>query len=116
MFLISDDYGDFKRIMNYKEAREFLIDEIVEDSKQNHTEYDIISLNVKQLGELSKNNLITDKYLIDNLKSYGWNVINVSDLQKDINDLREYLFGINGNDKIVNELDDILKYIDKELR
>lgn len=116
MFLISDDYGDFKRIMSYKEARELLINEIVEETQQNCGEYDIVESNTKQLGKIAKDNALNEKYLVENLQSFGWYVVNVLDIQRHLNNLREYLFSINGDDKIVKELDDILNYMDKELK
>lgn len=113
MYLVSDDYGDFKEIMNYKQLYEMLVDELIEYTKNNYEEYDIVSLNVKQLGELAKNNLVDEKYIVDNLKSYGWSVLNILDIQKGVNDLREYVARKSTDIKV---FDDVLKYIDEELK
>lgn len=113
MYLVSDDYGDFKKIMNYKQLYEMLIDEIVEDIKQNFNEYDVLKACADQLGNLAKNNLVNENYIIDNLESYGWHVINILDIQKGINDLREYVARKSTDLKV---FDDILKYIDEELK
>lgn len=114
MYLVSDDYGDFKKIMNFKQLYEMLIDEIVRDTCENidFENKDIIEINVKQLGGLAKNNLVNENYIIDNLKPYGWHVINILDIQKGINDVREYV--ARKSDKL-KVFDDILKYIDEEL-
>jgi len=113
MYLVSDDYGDFKKIMNFKELYGMLADEIVQDIKQNYNEYDILKECVDQLGSLVKNNLVNEKYIINNLESYGWHVINILDIQKGINDLREYVARKSTDLKV---FDDILKYIDEELK
>lgn len=90
MFLVSDDYGDFKKILNKKELEEMLIEELVEDTKENNEEYEIVSLNVKQLGEIAKMSYISVDYLIDNLQSYGWYVQDLGELERNVNNLREY--------------------------
>ena len=112
MYLVSDDYGDFKEIMNYKQLYEMLVDEIVDDTIR-VGEYEIIEYNAEQLGKLAKNNLVSEDYIIDNLQSYGWHVINIFDIKKGLNDIREYVARKNNNLKV---LDDILKYIDEELK
>lgn len=113
MYLVSDDYGDFKEIMNYKQLYEMLVDELVADTKNNYEEYDIIKLNVEQLGKLAKNNLVNEKYIVDNLQSYGWHVLNILDIQDGVNQLREYVARKSTD---VKAFDDILKYIDEELK
>lgn len=113
MYLVSDDYGDFKELMNRKELQELLINEIVTDTKENYTEYDIVKTNVEQLGSIAKNNLLTDEYLFDNLEGYGWYVINILDIQKGINDLREYWCKKHTDTKV---FDDLLKFIDEDLK
>lgn len=111
MFLVSDDYGDFKKIMTFKELKEMLIEEIEEDTKLNYTEYEIVECNVRQLGKIAKNdNIMTQNYVIDNLKSYGWHVQSLFDLQVALNDLREYYARKHNNLKV---FDDILDLLDK---
>lgn len=112
MYLVSDDYGDFKKIMNFKELKELLIDELISDSKENHKEYDFIKYDLEVLSDIAKEK-ITYNRIIDELKSYGWNVINILDIQEGINDLREYVARKSTDLKV---FDDILKYIDEELK
>ena len=116
MYLVSDDYGDFKEIMNYKQLYEMLVDEILRDTLENldFESKDVMNLNIKQLGKLAKDTSIVDeKYIIDNLKSYGWSVMNIFDIQKSLNDIREYVARKSTDIKV---FDDVLKYIDEELR
>lgn len=117
MYLVSDDYGNFKEIMNYKQLKELLIDELIRDTRENidFENKDVMELNIKQLGELAKDNIVSLDYIKDNLKSYGWSVLNILDVQKGLNDIREYVArkstGVN-----IKVFDDILKYIDEELK
>ena len=113
MFLVSDDFGN-NQVLDYLGLKDMLIDEIVEDTKQNYTEYDIVRFNVNQLGELAKGiTNVNVKYLKDNLQSYGWYVQDFSDMQRDINNLREYLVS---RDKNVKAFDEILDLLDKGVR
>lgn len=113
MYLVSDDYGDFKEIINFKELKEMLIDEIVEDTRNNYQEYEILDMNVKQLGKIAKDNDMSIDYIIENLNSYGWHVLNIFDIQDEVNSLREYVARKSADTKV---FDDILKYIDEELK
>lgn len=113
MYLIMDNYGDYKEIMNYKQMYNLLIDEIVEDSKENYNEYDIITNNLEQLSQLAKDDFTNEKYVIDNLQTYGWTIININDIKKALNELREYA-ARNTND--IKVFDEIIKYIDEELK
>jgi hypothetical protein len=112
MYLVSDDYGDFKKLMNYKELKGLLVDEIVEHAIENHKEYDFIKYDLEVLSDIAKDK-ITYNRVIEELKSYGWNVLNVCDIQRGINDLREYVARKDSN---LKAFDDVLRYIDEELK
>ena len=112
MYLVSDDYGDFKEIMNYKQLKEFLVNEITFDTIENHKDYDIVAYNVGLLSDIAKE-IVNYNKVIEELKSHGWYVINILDIQKDVSALREYVAGKNTNLKV---FDDLLEYIDKELK
>lgn len=112
MYLVSEDYGDFKELMSYKELKGFLVDELVRYVIENHTEYDIAKQGVHQLEDVAKDR-VNEDYIVDLLKSYGWTVLNICDVQKNINDLREYVARKDSN---LKAFDDVLKYIDEELK
>ena len=112
MYLVSDDYGDFKEVMNYKQLKELLASEITFDTIENHVDYDIVANNVGILYDIIKDNYKYN-YLIENLNSYGYHIVNIFDIQQGINNLREYVARKNSNLKV---FDDILKYIDEELK
>lgn len=112
MYLVSDDYGDFKEIMNYKQLKELLIDELINNSKENHQEYDFIKYNLEVLSDIAKEKASYDE-IVNELQSYGWHVLNILDIQKGVNDLREYVASKSTDIKV---FDDVLKYIDEELK
>lgn len=115
MYLVSDNYGDFKKIMSYKELVEMLIDEIMEDTENNYDDKDIVLANNKQLGKIAKDNLLVrlnEEYLIDNLGAFGWHIENICDIQRGINDLREYYARTHTD---LSAFDNILKLMDEGL-
>lgn len=114
MYLVTGDYGNFRQIMTYKQMYEMLIDEIVTNSKENYYDYEILFNNLDQLAALSKNNIVNEKYVIDNLKSYGWNVININDLITKLAEIREY--AARQTTPNLKPLDEIIKYLDEELK
>ena len=112
MYLVSDNYGDFKKILNYKELKDLLVDETVEHTIENHKECDFIKYDLEVLSDIAKDKM-TYSRVIEELESYGWNVLNVCDIQKGINDLREYVARKDSN---LKAFDDVLRYIDEELK
>lgn len=113
MYLILDNYGDYKEIMTYKQMYEMLIDEIIRDSKENYNEYEIISQNLEQLRKLALNNLVNETYIIENLQSYGFYIININDLKTNLNELREYTARKSPNLEV---FDNMIKFIEEELK
>jgi len=109
MYLVSDDYGDFKGLMNYKELKDLLVDELIGQTRENHKEYDLIKYDLGVLSDIAKDK-ITYNRVIEELKSYGWNILNICDVQKGINDLREYVARKDSN---LKAFDDVLRYIDR---
>ncbi len=115
MYLVSDNCGDFAKIMSYKELVEMLIDEIIQNTKENWDDKDIVLANNKQLGKIAKDNLavrLSENYLIDSLGAFCWYVINLKDLQKNIGDLRNIYAQKN---KDISAFDKILELLDKGL-
>lgn len=93
MYFVCDVCDDSKygKIMSRKKMYELLIDEIVEDARSNDNDYDIRSECADQLGSLAKNNLVSDKYVIDGLEGYGWYVIDLLQLQRSLEDLKKLI-------------------------
>ena len=109
MYLILDDYGDYKEILTYKQMYEMLIDEIMRDTLENYNEYEILTQNLEQLQKLAKNNLVNEKYIIENLKSYGYHIIDINDLKMSLNELREYTARTSPNLEV---FDNMIKFIE----
>lgn len=110
MYFICDIYdaNKYGKIMNRKQLYELMVDEITDDLKNNHREYEIVISCVNQLNELAKNNLVSDNYIIDALESFGWKVLDLLQIQRDLEDLKEYF---SQNEENIGE--DFNKVIEK---
>lgn len=112
MFLVSDDFGDFKEIMNYKQLKNMLIDEIVRDTKESTDSFDkdIICNNADMLSKLAKEDFTSLEYINDELSAFGWYVQDLSNLRRDLNNLNEYLH--RTDTKVKEELKENINKID----
>lgn len=92
MYLVCDVFDDIKygKLYNFKQLYELLVDEICEDLKGNSQDYDIVKVCTEQLEKLAKNNLVTEKYIIDNLQGYGWDVFNINSIEEDIKIIQNF--------------------------
>ncbi len=113
MYLVSDDYGDFKEIMNYKQLRELLIQEVVDNIKEvKDNDKERFSDCLEHLQSLAKNE-DSLSHNIACLKLYGWHIQDILNIQRGINDLREYWARKHTDTKV---FDDLLKFIDEDLK
>ena len=112
MYLVSDDYGNFKEIMNYKQLKELVINELVEEIKENTNEREIVVSEVNRLSFYAKNEVNID-LIEEDLKGFGWYITDILNIQRGINDLREYWARKHTDTKV---FDDLLKFIDEDLK
>ncbi len=91
MYFICDIYDSSERgrIMSNKELKELLIDEVIDDLKNNKQDYDIVVGCTGILESLAKGK-DSEKYILDNLEGYGWKVIDLLQIQRDLEDLKHY--------------------------
>lgn len=113
MYIVFDDFSNYEGQLNYKQLKEFYIEEVTRDLLENTNSYDIIKNCTKELESLAKNNNINEKDLIDKLKSYGWTVLNLYDLKHNLYILREYKYNCTMDKEIVDSLDIVIKQLEK---
>lgn len=114
MFLVADYWNEYSKIMNYKELRTLLIDELEEEIKENIEEKDIVNDNLKQLSELAKTDTQSVADLIESVESFGWKVIELHDLHCKLNSLRSYLANKNSDKskQYIDSIDRVIQIID----
>lgn len=116
MYLLSDEYGDYKTIGDYIKLRGFLVDLVEEDLLENKEDADIVKGCLNVINNLM--NKIGDvNYLQEQLLSYGYRVICLQTLYADINCLEEYCLRTTTitkeNTKV---LSDMLDFLHKEFK
>ena len=116
-FMVLDEYGGgYTELLSIEEVKEILVDEIIEDTKNNYDDRDIVINNAKMLGDLVKNKNIDEIYLKAQLSYFGWYVRDILDLQVALNDYQTFKHG-SGNPTIVKDcIEETLKMIDEDMR
>lgn len=90
MYLVSDDYGDHKEVMNYKQLKDLLVKEIIGDIKENKDDEDIVNDNLEHLRKLAIEENFNEVYIKAQLQSYGWYIQNIYRIRAAIESIREY--------------------------
>lgn len=112
MYLVSDNYGDYKDLMNFDNLRNLLVEELERDIKENIDEKDIVKNCVAELVSIATEKRTDLNYIKDLLSSYGWYIQDMVKLQRDINNLREFIARKSSDIKV---FDEVLKYMDEEI-
>ena len=109
MYLVYDDFGNVSK-HDVKGLKELLIDEIIEDTKQNLDREDIILANISLLSKLALKP--DDVNIINELKNYGLYTSDLFQIHRDIVNFIEY-YRVNGLES--DALETTLNLIGKEL-
>ena len=90
MYLVVDCNSDWKEKMDYKGLKELLISSIQEDLLMNYGEYEIVKDCSNELVKMAKEEFTPLKWITDLLESYSYKVIDLLELQRDLEDCKEY--------------------------
>lgn len=105
-YFIVDLYSDYKAFMEYKDLRELLIERIVDDVRSNKNELEIITNDFDLMTRLAEEKFTPLEFIIASLKDFGYKVIDLMELQRDLEDIKQFV----GHDTV---FDEIIKLIDK---
>ena len=109
MYLVSNDCGDFLGILDCKQLKEVVIDELGEHIKENTDVKEIVENGVNRLKFYAKNE-VNARTIVSDLEGFGWYTDRIIDIQSGVNNLRTY-WALNHTDTKV--FDDLLEFIDK---
>lgn len=109
MYFMCDIYDNsiYGKIKSYKELKEQLISEVNQDLENNIQDLDIVSSCTSILTNiaLGKDSL---KYILDNLEGYGWKIIDLCQIQRDLEDLKQYF---SKDDEMNKQFESIINLI-----
>lgn len=114
-FLVYDDYGNTSQLMNYKDLKELLIDEIERDTIENHEDKSIVTNNFKVIRELTKDKYIP-MYITRELEGFGYYVQDLTDLQEQLTNFQAYKHGIGAPSYPNDCIEQTLKMIEEEMK
>ena len=114
MYFICDMYdsSEYGKIKNYKELKELLINEIIDDLKNNRDDYDIVVSCTDSLRNIASGRDNVENVL-EELESYGWKTIDLLELQRDLEDIKGYF---QNNLKNYRKIDEVINIINKEVK
>lgn len=115
MYFIFDVYDDIKngKIMDYKGLRNLYIDELYQDTIDNCSEREIVVYNTKEFVNLAQSDTSPNvNDLKDYLASFGWKIIDLLEIQRDLEDLKNY-FAPKDNEFLSIEFRDVINRINK---
>lgn len=105
MYLVVDLMSDYKSIMDYKDIRDLLIEELVQDLKENISEItlqDSMKNNIGILERLAREKDTSLSYIEKELQSYNFKIIDLQQLHRDLYDLRDFVAISNEMDKTLD--------------
>lgn len=89
-YLIVDLNSNYKELMDYKGLKNLLIDTVQNDLLMNCSEYDISKDCSDILSKLAKEDFTCVSYITGHLLSYCYKTIDLLELQRDLEDCKNY--------------------------
>lgn len=112
-YLLVDTLCDYKETKNYKELKERLIELVINDTMEcGINNKDILENNIAILSRLAREDFTSLDYIINELESFSYKTIDLIKVQRDLEDIKDYLLG---NEKYVGNICETIDLV-KELR
>lgn len=107
------DGSEHGMIKDYKELKELYINEIKNDLLDNYTEREIVVCDTNTLVEYAKGKEPTLEDIKENLESYGWKIIDLLQIQRDLEDIKNYF---KGKLEYYGKIDEVINIINKGVK
>ena len=93
-FIVYDDNGNYTRPHDIKDLKVLLIDEMEEETLQWHEDDNsVIKSNFEIIRQLVLKDNISVDYLITQLNSFGWYILDLCKLQRDLSNYQAFKHG-----------------------
>lgn len=116
-YLIVDCMGDYTELADYKDIRDLLIEEIVQDIRENigdkSLEKETLD-NIYLLERLAREKDTPLSYIEKELECYSFKIIDLLSLQRDLEDVRGYF--LNKNNYVDDVCEDVIDKINKMIK
>lgn len=113
-YLIVDCMGDYTELADYKDIKDLLIGEVVQNLYNNISDKSLEDENLKNIWRLER--LAREKdtplsYIEKELEAYSFKIIDLLSLQRDLEDVRGYF--LNKNNYVDDVCEDVIDKINK---
>ena len=112
-YIIIDSYSDYKKLSDEKGLKELLVEELERDTFESDEE-NVTKQNFKVMKKLALDDYNFD-YLKDQLESYGWFVMDLCELQKNLNDYQAFKHGVGAPSYPQDCIAKTIDLVDKDL-
>lgn len=112
-YLIVDVCSDYRELADVNDLKYLLIEQTIQDSDNNYEDKDIIRQNIRTLAELAKKEKPDNIYLKEQLAPFGFKVIDLLELQRDLFDIKDYFDYIKKEN--VETFNDVIERVNKEV-
>jgi len=111
MYLIVDMMSDYREVASHEKVKEFLIDQLLEDLRDNYQEPSLKESMMQILDTLEK--LAKYKYtpvkdMEKVLQDYSYKVIDLMQLHRDLYDLSQYTGVTNETQNVLDKINNII--------
>lgn len=100
-YFIVDLQSDYKAFADIKKIRNLLIEVLYDDTLSNKSDEDIVMQNLKTMRRLAEENCTSINFLESELGSYGYKIIDLMQLQRDLEDIKQFVGKENLFDEII---------------
>lgn len=111
-YMLIDLNSDYKEICDYDKLKDLLIQEIKRDTLDSHEEYGIVENNINVLIKMINESHTTISYIKDILLSYSYKVVDLYDLQRDLEDMKQYFeknYYTSAFDEVIAKINEVNK-------
>ena len=99
-YFIVDTQSDYKSFADIKNIRNLLTEILFDDAISCKDDVDIVIQNLRIMRELAEHENISISFLKSHLESYGYKIIDLLELQRDLEDIKQFV----GKDELFNEV------------
>lgn len=100
-YFIVDLQSDYKAFADIKKIRELLIEVLFDDAYSCKDDADIVIQNLRIMRELAEHENISINFLEGHLESYGYKIIDLMQLERDLEDIKQFVGKENLFDEII---------------
>lgn len=99
-YFIVDSQSDYKSFADIKSIRNLLIEVLFDDALSCKDDVDIVIQNLRIMRELAERENISISFLEGHLESYGYKIIDLMQLERDLEDIKQFV----GKDELFDEV------------